>query len=74
MRDQDMPGIEPGGEDEGYNYFLFLYILRGMLPDRMTLSIAAPASFWYLKSYPLIAMGGLLDYIVFMTYDLHGEW
>lgn len=38
----------------------------------MTLSIAAPASFWYLKQFPIAKMHSLLDYIVYMTYDLHG--
>ena len=40
----------------------------------MTLSIAAPASFWYLKGFPIDKMAKVLDYIVFMTYDLHGQW
>lgn len=39
----------------------------------MTLSIAAPASFWYLRPFPLDRMHRILDYIVYMTYDLHGK-
>ncbi|KAJ2342700.1 hypothetical protein GGH92_005258, partial [Coemansia sp. RSA 2673] len=38
------------------------------------LSIAAPASYWYLKNFPIAEMAPLLDYIVYMTYDLHGQW
>lgn len=38
-----------------------------------SLSIAAPASYWYLKGFPIERMSRILDYIVFMTYDLHGQ-
>lgn len=37
-----------------------------------SLSIAAPASYWYLKAYPIGKISKVVDYIVFMTYDLHG--
>lgn len=40
----------------------------------MTLSIAAPASYWYLKGFPIDRIARVVDYIVFMTYDLHGQW
>jgi spore germination protein YaaH len=43
-------------------------------PFHFTLSIAAPASFWYLKAFPIKQMARYLDYIVYMTYDLHGQW
>ncbi|KAK8054957.1 glycosyl hydrolase- family 18 [Apiospora rasikravindrae] len=40
------------------------------------MSFAAPASFWYLKQFPVKDMAKLVDYIVYMTYDLHalGQW
>lgn len=44
------------------------------MPQDKSLSIAAPASFWYLKQFPIQKMSTLLDYIVYMTYDLHGQW
>lgn len=28
----------------------------------------------YLKGFPIADMAPLLDYIVFMTYDLRGQW
>jgi spore germination protein YaaH len=28
----------------------------------------------YLKGFPIAQMAPLLDYIVYMTYDLHGQW
>ncbi|CAI6341432.1 unnamed protein product [Periconia digitata] len=40
----------------------------------MTIGIAAPASFWYLKGFPIEEMSSVVDYIVYMTYDLHGQW
>lgn len=42
------------------------------MPDK-SISIAAPASYWYLKEFPIAQMAEVLDYIVFMTYDLHGK-
>ncbi|GAB1217539.1 hypothetical protein ATERTT37_006778 [Aspergillus terreus] len=41
---------------------------------RETLSIAAPASYWYLKGFPIKEISDVVDYIVYMTYDLHGQW
>jgi GH18 family chitinase len=70
----DIPGIPAGSPDDGVNYFSFLYYLKKALPSGITVSIAAPASFWYLKGFPINAMGVILDYIIFMTYDLHGQW
>lgn len=43
------------------------------MPDK-EVSIAAPSSFWYLKQYPIERISKIVDYIVFMTYDLHGQW
>jgi chitinase len=70
----DIPGIPPGSRDEGSNYMLFLNQMRADLPAGKSLSIAAPASFWYLKGFPIKDMAFVLDYIIYMTYDLHGQW
>lgn len=67
-------GNPPGSPWDGPNYMLFLQMVRKALPSGKTLSIAAPASYWYLKGFPIKAMSDILDYIVFMTYDLHGQW
>ncbi|KAF7554695.1 hypothetical protein G7Z17_g2698 [Cylindrodendrum hubeiense] len=69
----DIPDIPAGGEDEGANYLAFLVILKNLLPGK-TISIAAPASYWYLKQYPIKSIAKIVDYIVYMTYDLHGQW
>jgi GH18 family chitinase len=50
-----------------------LAVLKNLLPGK-TVSIAAPASYWYLKQFPIAQISKVVDYIVFMTYDLHGQW
>jgi chitinase len=37
-----------------------------------TVSLTAPASYWYLKQFPIDAISAVVDYIVFMMYDMHG--
>lgn len=50
-----------------------LQMMRDKLPAGKTLSIAAPASYWYLKAFPIKEIAKVVNYIVFMTYDLHGS-
>ncbi|KAH6631034.1 hypothetical protein B0J18DRAFT_379787 [Chaetomium sp. MPI-SDFR-AT-0129] len=69
----DIPAPRTDGQDEGPNYLAFLVVLRNCLPNK-SISIAAPASYWYLKQFPLLTMSKVVDYIVYMTYDLHGQW
>lgn len=70
----DIPGIPAGSPDDGTNYLAFLQQLRSLLPADITISVAAPASYWYLKGFPIADIAKVVDYIVFMTYDLHGIW
>jgi chitinase len=44
------------------------------MPSGTTISICAPASFWYLQGFHIQAMAAIVDYVVFMTYDIHGQW
>ncbi|KAK1249289.1 hypothetical protein MKX07_002805 [Trichoderma sp. CBMAI-0711] len=69
----DLP-IPAGSPEDPANYLRFLQLLRKKLPAEMSLSIAAPASFWYLKAFPIADIAKTVDYIVYMTYDLHGQW
>ncbi|KAJ6445148.1 Lysine--tRNA ligase [Purpureocillium lavendulum] len=69
----DIPGVPPGDKHEGQNYVAFLALLKNLLPGK-SISIAAPASYWYLKGFPIDKISKIVDYIVFMTYDLHGQW
>ncbi|KAK8062875.1 hypothetical protein PG997_014972 [Apiospora hydei] len=69
----DIPGIPAASKDDGKNYLAFLVILKNLLPGK-SISIAAPSSYWYLKQYPIKDIAKVVDYIVYMTYDLHGQW
>ncbi|KAG5804982.1 hypothetical protein H9Q74_010194 [Fusarium xylarioides] len=70
----DLPNIPKGSPDEPANYLKFLQLVKSKLPSDKSLSIAAPASFWYLKQFPIAAISKTVDYIAYMTYDLHGQW
>lgn len=69
----DIPDIPMGSPEEGQNYLEFLELVRSRLPSGKSLSIAAPASYWYLKGFPIEDIAKVVDYIVYMTYDLHGD-
>lgn len=70
----DIPNVPPGGSEEGPNYLKFLVTLKKLLPAGKSLSIALPSSFWYLRPYPVALMSRTVDYFIYMTYDLHGQW
>uniref|UniRef100_A0A0P0BVC1 chitinase n=1 Tax=Hypocrella siamensis TaxID=696354 RepID=A0A0P0BVC1_9HYPO len=71
----DIPGTPPGSADEGQNYYRFLVVLRELLGwGQKTISIALPSSFWYLQNFPVDKMAKVLNYFIYMTYDLHGQW
>jgi spore germination protein YaaH len=64
----------PSPED-GANYVKFLKMVRDQLPEGKTLSVAMPASYWYLRGFhPITEFEKVLDYVIYMTYDLHGQW
>ena len=67
----DIPGIPPGDKGDGDRYLVFLELVRNKLPSEKTLAIAAPASFWYLKGFPIAKISEVVDYIVYMSYDFH---
>lgn len=60
--------------DDGTNYLAMLEKMRAALPSGKSLSICAPSSFWYLQNFPIKQMATYLDYVMMMTYDLHGQW
>lgn len=70
----DIPGIPAGDPGDGDRYLQFLKEVRDKLSSSKTLSIAAPSSYWYLKGFPIKNISSVVDYIVYMTYDLHGQW
>ena len=70
----DLPVDDPDDPNNGNVYLEFLSLMREKLPKSKTVAIAAPASFWYLKAYPMGEIAKIVDYVVYMTYDLHGQW
>ena len=58
-----MPGIPPGIPTDGENYVQFLLLVRMLLPRHLSVGIAAPASFWYLKGFPIDKIGAIVDYM-----------
>lgn len=70
----DIPGIPAGSDEDGDNYLAFLKVVREKLGSDKIISIAAPASYWYLKAFPIAEIADVVDYIIYMTYDLHGTW
>ncbi|KAK4178365.1 hypothetical protein QBC36DRAFT_182744 [Triangularia setosa] len=69
----DLPDIPSADPLDGLAYLELLKLLRQKLPHKQ-LAIAAPAAYWYLKQFPIGEISNVVDYIVFMTYDLHGQW
>lgn len=63
-----------GQEGDGRGYYNFLKTLKDKVGPSKSVSIAAPASFYYLKAFPIDRIANVIDYIVYMTYDLHGQW
>jgi len=70
----DIEGSDPGSPQDGINYQRFLQTLKSGLGSDKSVSFAAPASYWYLKNFPIKVMANIVDYVVYMTYDLHGQW
>ncbi|KAK4118928.1 carbohydrate-binding module family 24 protein [Parathielavia appendiculata] len=71
--DIEVNGVPIGQPGDGVAYLRFLTVLKSKLPTK-SVSIAAPASYWYLKAFPIDRIAAVIDYIVYMTYDLHGQW
>lgn len=70
----DIPGIPAGDPEAGEDYYQLLKSIKDTVKDKYSVSFASPSSYWYLKAFPVEDMGKALDYIVYMTYDLHGQW
>lgn len=70
----DIDGSDPGTPEDGDNYLNFLTLVKRRFKSSKTVAIAAPSSYWYLRNFPIKKMSKVVDYIVYMTYDLHGQW
>ena len=56
------------------NFLAFVQEARASFGSSYSLSIAAPSGYWYLRNFRIAEMAQSLDYIVYMTYDIHGNW
>lgn len=72
--DQQGSGIPIDAPESALEYLEFLKLVRAGLPSSLTIGMAAPASFWYLKAFPMDEIAEVVDYVIYMTYDLHGQW
>ncbi|KAJ5827672.1 Glycoside hydrolase superfamily [Penicillium robsamsonii] len=71
----DLPDIPAGSPEDGANYLKFLKMVKKQLPKGKSLSVAMPASYWYLRGFdPIPDFADVVDYVIYMTYDLHGQW
>jgi GH18 family chitinase len=68
----DIDSIPAGSDDDGTNYVAFLKALRSLISDNITILIAMPALFWYLQAFSVSDLNDIVDFFIFMTYDLHG--
>lgn len=67
--------VERGGHPEDKeNYLLLVQEMRTAFGSSKLISIAAPASYWYLRHFLIGQMSIHLDFINLMTYDFHGVW
>jgi chitinase len=62
----DIPGIPAGDPEESLNYLEFVKVVKSKMPAGKTVSIAAPASYWYLKQFLIEDMAKVVDYIIYM--------
>ncbi|GEQ71475.1 hypothetical protein JCM33374_g5159 [Metschnikowia sp. JCM 33374] len=70
---QDIPNIPPGEKGDGQRYAELLKSIKDM--DRTkTVSVAIPASYRYLKGFPLAKLDATVDYFGLMSYDYSGQW
>ncbi|WYZ36133.1 hypothetical protein EsH8_XI_000016 [Colletotrichum jinshuiense] len=69
----DIPDIPADDPFNGVNYYQLLASIKSEAGSSKSVSFATPASYRYLQLIPIKQMTAALDYIVFMTYDLHGQ-
>ncbi|KAH6638816.1 glycoside hydrolase superfamily, partial [Boeremia exigua] len=76
----DLDWEYPGAPDRGGvpedtdNYVLLLKEMRASFGTQFGISIATPASYWYLRWFKPKEMQQYVDWFGVMTYDLHGPW
>ncbi|KAL7940236.1 glycoside hydrolase family 18 protein [Trichoderma barbatum] len=59
----DIPDIPAGDANAGKDYYDTLGTLKATLGNSTSVSLAVPASYWYLKAFPIKEIGAKADYI-----------
>ncbi|CAD6446912.1 f6d5cff8-cbfa-480f-9e27-745d368ed426 [Sclerotinia trifoliorum] len=70
----DIPGIPTRSLDDGVNYVRVFNELAAVLPAGTSQSVTASTSYWYLAPFLILEIRLIVNYVIYMTYDLHGQW
>ncbi|TEA17437.1 Acidic mammalian chitinase [Colletotrichum sidae] len=63
-----------GAPEDKENYVHLVRELRRALPVQKEITVAIPASNWYLRHFDVEAMAEHIDWFNIMSYDIHGTW
>ncbi|KAK2732853.1 hypothetical protein FQN57_002465 [Myotisia sp. PD_48] len=63
-----------GRPEDTKNFVALLKELRAEFRDEFGISVALPASYWYLRWFDVKSMEEFVDFFGLMAYDLHGVW
>lgn len=63
-----------GSPEDTINFLQLVKDMRSAFASKYLITIAAPASYWYLKNFAIGEMSKYIDFINIMTYDIHGTW
>jgi chitinase len=63
-----------GRPEDTDNLVLLMKEMRAAFGTRYGLSIVLAPDYWYLRGFKPAAMQDYVDFMGFMSYDLHGPW
>ncbi|KAL2755812.1 glycoside hydrolase family 18 protein [Sodiomyces alcalophilus JCM 7366] len=63
-----------GAPEDRENYVHLVKELRRALGPSAEISVAIPASFWYLQHFDVAGMAPHINWFNIMSYDIHGTW
>jgi chitinase len=63
-----------GNPADKANYVNLVRELKSALRGRKEISVAIPASYWYLQNFDIADMAPNVDWFNLMSYDIHGTW
>lgn len=63
-----------GYPEDKMNFVQLVKEMRSAFGSNYLITIAAPASYWYLQNFAIGEMSQYVDFINVMTYDIHGTW